>query len=204
MGWLKKVWRYFFGAHNHAFVRPLRLVALISIVVFVNEYRAPIDDTIPADAGGTPQSSQQDQSQRPGRKLHPIPAWNPKATIGETYAAAFRDMNILHNLGRIAQDYKVYAPDPNWTQKKNQLWIQMSHLQGMVDKYPRMASAKSYAEFSMVAKRASLDLADRAILHRRESKHIKTSAAALFFLICVAVFLLASHLNKRGGIVKAE
>ena len=62
MGWLKKVCRYFFGAHNHAFVRPLRLVALISIVVFVNigdEYRAPIDDTIPADAGGTPQSSQQ-------------------------------------------------------------------------------------------------------------------------------------------------
>ena len=113
-------------------------------------------------------SSQQDQSRRRVRKhigFDPIPAWNPKATIGETYAAAFRDMNILHNLGRIAQDYQVYAPDPNWTQKKNQLWIQTSHLQGMVDKYPRMASAKSYAEFSMVAKRASRDLADRKILH---------------------------------------
>lgn len=115
-----------------------------------------------------PQSSQQvPRHQDPRfRGYGRLPGGTGHASIGRTFAAAYRDMNFFHNLSRWEEDRRSYKADPNWTEERRQLHLQMGGLHGMVEKYPRLASAKSLSEYRMVAQRASQDLADRAILHR--------------------------------------
>jgi hypothetical protein len=125
------------------------------------------------------------------------------AGVGAKFAAAIRDLNLIYNLARWQEGHHVYRADPEWMAERNKLYLEASGLGDYVAKYPRLASAKSLQEHQAVSRQARQEIQDRGILHG-DSKQIKTSAAALFFLICVAAFLLSSHLNKRGGIAEVE
>jgi len=87
------------------------------------------------------------------------------AGVGATFAAAFRDMNLLYNLGRWEASSHEYTVDPAWTMEMNKLRVAASGLGDYVAKYPRLMSARSRQEHQAVTSRAKQEIQDRSILH---------------------------------------